>query len=182
MSVLSVSPTTTRKVLAGIVALLLVSFAIVRTSDAAFSAQTTNENNQFATGDIDLDDDADLALFNETNLIPGDVLESCIEITYTGSVASDDLAEVELAVDVGTDVDGLLDELGVATDITDTCGDDPTYGAPGSLTAVAGATGWTPDEPSEMQAFWFEVTVGDGAPQDATADGINLTWSLETTG
>lgn len=182
MSVLSVSPTTTRKVLAGIVALLLVSLAIVRTSDAAFSAQTTNQNNQFATGDIDLGNDAASPLFDETNLIPGDVLESCIEITYTGSVASDDLAEVELAVDTGPDVDGLLAELDVATATTDTCSDTPTYGTPGLLTAVAGATGWTPDAPDETQAFWFEVTVGEDAPQGATAEGIDLTWSLETTG
>lgn len=182
MSVLSVSPTTTRKVLAGIIALLFVSLAIVRTSDAAFSAQTTNEGNQFATGNIDLGGSTTSPLFNETNLIPGDVLESCIEITYTGSVGSDDLAEVDLTADTGDDTGGLLAHLDVAAATTDECTDTPGYGTGGSLTAVGGATGWIPDTPSETQAFHFQVTVGENAPQGATANGIDLTWSLETTG
>ena len=182
MSVLSVSPTTSRKVLAGIVALLLVSLAIVRTSDAAFSANTTNENNQFATGDIDLDNNASSPLFEETNLVPGNVRDNCIEITYTGLVTSDDLAEVELGVTPGSDDDHLLDHLDVAVSITDACTDAPNYGTPDSLTAIAGATGWTPNAPSETQAFRFQVTVGEDAPQGATADGITLTWSLETNG
>lgn len=182
VSVLSVSPTSSRKVLAGIVALLLVSLAIVRTSDAAFSAQTTNEGSQFATGNIDLDTQTTSPLFTEFDLIPGDVRESCIEITYTGSVGADDLAEVELAVATGDDAGGLLDELDVATDLTNSCVDAPTYVAAGKLMAVAGATGWTPDTPGETQAFHFQVTVGGGAPQDATVDEIDLTWSLETSG
>lgn len=182
MSVLSASPTATRKVLAGVVALLLVSLAIVRTSDAAFSAATTNENNAFTTGQINLSADASAPLFAEANLVPGDVIANCIEITYNGSVTSADLSEVALAVDVANDADGLLADLDVAMDLTNACTDAATYGPIGPLTDLAGTTGWTPNAPNETQAFHFQVTVGPDAAQDAAADGITLTWALETTG
>jgi hypothetical protein len=178
----SISPTTARKLVAGVVAFLLVSLAIVRTSDAAFTAQTTTDDISFTTGNIDLDNSATTPLFDESNLIPGNVLESNVLITYTGSVGTDDLTAVDLAVNPGPDNDDLLDHLEVAMSVTDACGDAPTYGTSGPLAALGGSTGWTPDEPSQERCFHFQVTVGTDAPQNATADDISLPWSLETTG
>jgi hypothetical protein len=181
VSISSISPTTARKLVAGVVALLLVSLAIVRTSDAAFSAQTTTDDISFSTGQIDLDNDATTPLFDESNLIPGDVVASCVLITYDGSVAAADLTPVDLAVDLGND-DALLDHLDVAMSVSDDCDATPTYGTAGALADLAGSTGWTPDAPEESRGFHFQVTVGSDAPQGATAEGIALTWSLETSG
>lgn len=181
MSLLSISPTATRKIVAGVVAFLLVSLAIVRTSDAAFSAQTTNEDNTFATGRIGLENDATQALFDETGLVPNQVVDNCIEITYAGNVADANLAAVHLDVDLAEGQD-LTDHLDVAMSITSDCDASPTYGADGALGDLTGPTGWTPEEDGDTRGFRFRVTVDEVAPQDSSVSGIDLTWSVETVG
>ncbi len=194
MSILQLSPTTTRKVVAGVVAFLLVSLAIVRTSDAAFSAQTTNEDNRFATGTISLGSDHEVPLFGDAEdgdamvhalgLAADETLEpACIEITYDGSFDAGDLTEVQASVAIGDD-DGLAAHLQVAASMTGSCSDSPSWTDVGDLQGLAAAgsqsTTWTPTDGDEVRAFHFQVTVDDEAPQGAGTSDVTLTWSIET--
>jgi len=182
VSTLSLSPTTTRKVLAAIVAFLLVSFAIIRTSEAAFTAETTNPDNAFATGGITLTDDFTNPMFDEEFLVPGDVIEECILITYDGTVDVSTLSEVTLAVAVtGANTNGLADELLVQADDTASCLDTPSYGSAVALAdfPTAPGTGWTPAASGETRGFHFRVEVGSGAPQNSMTNGVNVTWEIE---
>ena len=56
---------------------------------SAFSATTANSGNSIATGTVALqDNDAGSVLYDVTNAKPGDTVDTCIQVTYTGSLAS----------------------------------------------------------------------------------------------
>jgi hypothetical protein len=56
----------------------------------AFSATTTNAGNQITAGTVAIgDNDAGAAMYAVTNAKPGEAVEKCIKVTYTGSLASD---------------------------------------------------------------------------------------------
>ncbi len=188
MSTLFISPARTRQVIAAIVAFALVSVFVIRTSDAAFTAETTNENNRFSTGEITLAANYEQPMFGgdeartfALGLKPGDVVEECIEITYSDTLESTALDEVEFGVTVPAIAETLADHLSVESARTDTCTEgEPTYTASSDLADLPTSTGWTPEASPETQAFHFRVTVGPDAPQGRTAAGINLTWSVST--
>jgi Camelysin metallo-endopeptidase len=57
---------------------------------SAFSSTTSNDGNVFATGTVTIsDNDAGSAMYNVSNKKPGDTVQTCIKITYTGSLAAD---------------------------------------------------------------------------------------------
>ena len=67
---------------------LIGSVAAVATW-SAFSSTTANETNQFATGTLALsDNDSNQALFNMSGAVPGDTVEKCITVSYTGTLTS----------------------------------------------------------------------------------------------
>jgi hypothetical protein len=75
-----------RKVLAPL-ATLLVAGAIAVGSGASFTSTSVNPGNLYATGTLtQSNSNADEAIFNMTNLKPGDVLEGQVTITNTGSL------------------------------------------------------------------------------------------------
>jgi hypothetical protein len=179
-----------RHLLAAAAAFAVASVVVLQASDAAFTADFTNEANEFSTGTIDLDGDYTAPLFGDTGagalanglgLKPGDVTEACILITYTDTLTDTALTPVELAVGITDDADDLARHLQVAVAVEDDCGASPTYAGPTALRDVPSATGWTPDASGESRGFHFQVTVGADAPQGATASGIDLTWSVSTT-
>ena len=180
-----------RQILAAVVAFALVSVFVIRTSDAAFTVTTDNDDNLFATGQLDLDNPLTAPMFGDTsgnadiqtdavNLAEGDVRLACIEITYTGTFAAGQLTEVSLAVAGGGGANDLVDSLAFQVARTNDCTDTPTFGAAGPLDALAGDSGWTPDSPTSTQAFHFRATVLEDAPMNAVAEDIDLTWSVST--
>jgi hypothetical protein len=77
----------TARVLAAALAALLVSFLVIDRSAAAFKATSENAGNTFTPGRVSLDDDdAGAPLFELPALVPGEVVENCITVTYEGSV------------------------------------------------------------------------------------------------
>lgn len=57
---------------------------------SAFTSQTENPGNRVTAGTVALsDNDAGAALYSMTNAKPGASTTSCVEVTYTGSLASD---------------------------------------------------------------------------------------------
>ena len=69
------------------VSLVVVSVLVVTSSIAAFGDTTDNTGNSFSTGTVTLTDDDVGALFTVTNLIPGQSVQDCITVTYSGSIA-----------------------------------------------------------------------------------------------
>lgn len=82
----------TSKVLAATVPLGIIASGVLvwQASYAAFSATTTNPNNNFSAGSVTLTDDhqPSTVLFNASALKPGSTGSSCIKVTYNGSLAS----------------------------------------------------------------------------------------------
>src|SRR3954447_4323793 len=56
---------------------------------SAFSATTTNSGNNISAGTVVLgDNDINQAMYNVTNQKPGDSVQQCIKVDYTGSLSS----------------------------------------------------------------------------------------------
>jgi predicted ribosomally synthesized peptide with SipW-like signal peptide len=78
------------KILATLTAVTLVGAAGVMGTFAALTDTTTNEDNEFNAATIDLaDNDADGFMYQVDDQIPGEFVEKCIEISYTGGRDSD---------------------------------------------------------------------------------------------
>jgi len=57
---------------------------------SAFSSTTTNSGNQFDAGTVHLtDNDAGAAMYNVSNRKPGQSTQSCIKVTYGGTLPAD---------------------------------------------------------------------------------------------
>jgi predicted ribosomally synthesized peptide with SipW-like signal peptide len=81
---------TTKKVLRTVVVLGLIGAFAAVGAFSAFSSQTENPDNQITAGTVDLsDNDSGNALYNLTNAKPNDPQQRCIEVSYTGSLASE---------------------------------------------------------------------------------------------
>ena len=77
-----------------LVAVALVSVLAFEASRGAFSATTDDVANTFDAGAVALsDNDASSALFSLTDLVPGiaNRVQSCIDVTYDGSVVPADV-------------------------------------------------------------------------------------------
>lgn len=182
------------QVAAAIVSLAMVSLFVVRASSAAFSAQTVNTSNSWATGAVALTDDdgggAASAMFDVTGMTPGDTVVKCIAVTYAGSA---DPSPVKLYSSV-TD-NGLAAHL----DVTVREGDGGGYGSCAgftpsatiangvTLTTFGGysdyATGigtWDPTATGQTKTYQFTVTLGADTPDSAQgADAqAGFTWEL----
>lgn len=79
-----------RKILLTLVVIGVVSAVAGLGTFSAFSSTTSNGNNQFASGTVVLsDNDAGAAMYSVSNRKPGDSVQTCITLTYTGSLAAD---------------------------------------------------------------------------------------------
>src|SRR3712207_6477433 len=66
---------------------ILVAGLVVTSSRAAFVAQNDNTSNVVTSASIDLTDNAATgAMFNSLGLMPGQIVEKCIEVTYAGNI------------------------------------------------------------------------------------------------
>lgn len=72
----------------GPVAVLLAGLLVWQGSNAAFTAETHNNGNNWDAGSLLLtDDDAGGAMFGITNMVPGSTGSKCIVVTATSTVA-----------------------------------------------------------------------------------------------
>ena len=77
----------TKKILASLIVLGLVATLGGWATFSAFSSTTSNTNNSFAAGTVNIgDNDAGAAMYNVAGMKPGDSVTSCIKVTYTGSL------------------------------------------------------------------------------------------------
>lgn len=77
------------QVLGTLAAVTLVGVLGIAGTTAALSDTTDNSLNQFDAGEIDLsDNDAGSFLYDVDNQEPGDVVEKCVKVSYTGTAGS----------------------------------------------------------------------------------------------
>ncbi len=82
--------TKTRKLLLTVMLVSVVGSVAAFGTFSAFSSSTENPGNNFDAGTVFIsDNDAGSALYNVVNRKPGDFIEKCIKVTYSGSLASD---------------------------------------------------------------------------------------------
>ena len=164
---------------------MLAAFLVAfQATNAAFSAQTDNAGNAFAAGTVAIsDNDSGTAMFNLSDLAPGDNATGCIEVTYSGSLdpevrlfgaatAGDGLEDyLDLTVERG---DGDCATFGTVTAVW-TNGTDGDLGAflGASTDYASGANDWQPTGggPADMVPYRFTVELQD----DNAAQGKNVT-------
>jgi hypothetical protein len=173
------------RIAAPFAALLLVGFLVMGVSRAAFFDTTTNDANSFAAGTVVLvDDDTGSAMFSVSNMKPGDSSQTCIQVTYNGTVVPADVVEYVSAGDLsGTGLDDYLnltiergtggsfgDCTGFSAENTDYSGTLDGFAA-ASTDFASGAGTWAPAAQGEAKVYRFTVTLQD----DNAAQGLNAT-------
>lgn len=182
--------------LAIVLGVLLSSVTALTATRAAFSDTTSNEGNVIATGNVELvDDDSGSAMFNVTDMVPGDSETACIEVTYQGSIEEPGpvvlysggfdgsaalAAELDLTVEQGTG-----GEFGDCTGFAGTVIFDGTLA--GFDTAHTnygnGAGTWDPSSTPESQTYRFTVelpSTADNSAQGQTITDLVFTWEVQS--
>ncbi len=196
----SVGVWTRRSVLlaAFLLSALAVSLLVLQASRAAFSDTTDNTGNAFSTGTVILsDDDTGTAMFNVTNMVPGDTATACIAVTYSGTVA--DPSAVKLYSGGYTDSGTLADYLNVtveegtggsfadcsgfvsgATIVSGTtvAGFDTSY-----TDYASGAGTWDPASTPESRTYRVTVELDAATPnaqQGASVTALAFVWEVQS--
>jgi hypothetical protein len=157
----------------------------------AFTATTTNAGNEFSTGSVVLaDNDSGSALFNASNVKPGDAFTKCIKVSYSGSLDADvgfytpdtlgALAQyVNLTVTAGTqatatfpDCTGFSPAAGAPAFNGTLQSFAATYNSPASDLDVnpAGKVIWNTND---SVVFRFQATLDSNAPSSAQSTSTN---------
>ncbi|HEX5741990.1 MAG TPA: hypothetical protein VFY17_10630 [Pilimelia sp.] len=166
-------------------------------STAAFSGTTVNPTNTLGVGTVTIsDNDSGTALFNISNLMPGQTGNNCIVVSYTGTATS----TVKLYVANYNTADGAADGITAPTWLrmliqvgTGTCGapvglTNVTAAAPGdTMVTVSGKTnfsngyspGWTSAVNGNTRVFRFTYTLDASTPSTAQGDSITTDFVWE---
>lgn len=160
------------------------------TTSAAFSGTTENTGNSFDAATVVLtDDDGGAAMFAVADMIPGDVVSDCIEITYEGTTT--DLSDLRV---YGTSAGNLVADLDL-TISHDGAGSTCQATKPATVTSVytgdlgslgadfaSGTSGFVPTAQNETVAYYFDIeldaaTANSQQGESATAD---FTWEVRS--
>jgi hypothetical protein len=145
----------TRRALLSVLVVGLTAGAAAYGTFSAFSATTSNPDNDITTGTVAIsDNDSDGAMFTVTGARPGQVEDRCIVVTYTGSLDAD----VKL----------YLSAVGAAGQYLDLTVTQGTQASP----SFSGCTGFTPDATGTV----YTGTLGDFATSHSGyGNGLPLT-------
>lgn len=163
---------------------------IANGSRAAFSDTTDNPANNWAAGTVVLTDDDTAAMFNASDLAPGDSVVNCIAVTYQGSLVPANVrlygtatgslgAYLDLTVDIGTG-GGFGDCTGFAESSSTTL-------FTGTLSEFAtahtnfgdGLAGWSPAATPESRTYRFTVSVQDNNKAQGLDATATFTWEAQ---
>ena len=178
--------------IAAMASLVAVSALVYQTSNAAFTDTTDNAGSSWTAGSVTLtDDDGGSAMFTSADMVPGDAVENCITVDYTGSTF--DLDQVKLYGSVtdnglGGELDLVVEE-GTGGGFGDCTGFSPaqTVFASNTLNAFGaahssyanGAGGYTPASGSTSRTYRFSVTLGTDTPNSAQGTDATATFTWE---
>ena len=168
---------------------ILIALLVVTSSRAAFVAQNDNVTNQVTAAAVDLtDNDSTTAMFNNvTGLLPGTNVDSCIDVTYSGSVNPTAVLLYIYAPPTGTLAPYLNLTIDIGADTADPFRNCNSFTASANVyngtladfaTAHAAyATGqstWDPAGGGETRTFRFRVSVQN----DPAAEGLTCTFGF----
>ena len=166
----------TSRTIAIVLAMALVAVISIAGTQAAFTGSTSNPANEFDSATIDLtDNDTGITMFNVAGMLPGDTLDHCIEVTYTGPAGRNSngvkiyIPSYVEAVGTALDTD-LLITVEEGTDATQAF--DPSGTRTGVQNSESDCSGFTPesggaevtDEPLETFNTTYATGYGDWTP------------------
>ncbi len=168
-----------------------VTFTVLQTSRAAFTASTDDGANNWTTGSVALsDDDGGSVMFNATNLAGGASLVKCIAVTYSGTLtsgvsvklhgtASGALGDyLDLTIEEGSG-GGFGSCAGFTANSTIYNGEADDFATSHSNWSNGLATGWSPNANPTTSVFRFTVAVqSDNNAQSKTASAT-YTWEAQ---
>jgi len=159
-------------------AIIVAGVLIYQASMAAFTAQTETAANSFSSGEIDISNDSEAsAVFNLTDLAPGDSGTDEIVVTYTGTLDS----EVRLfASDSGAAQD--LAPFLQLTITADGAADSPWTGTLADFqesTDFAGGILPLTMAPDATQTYTVAFEVLEDAPMNSAAD-VTFVWEAQS--
>jgi hypothetical protein len=174
---------------------ILIALLVVTSSRAAFVAQNDNTANQVTAASIDLaDNDSGSAMFNNvTGLMPGNNVDSCIDVTYSGTAnptavllyingsPTGTLGQyLNLTIDIGNDT---TDAFGTCTNFASTAqlwsGTLDAFVAAHPNYAL-GLSTWDPAPGSETKTFRFRLSVQDNAAAEGLNSTFGFSWETRT--
>ncbi|MFQ5967055.1 MAG: TasA family protein [Acidimicrobiia bacterium] len=171
-------------------ALVLMSALVVTGSRGAFSDTTDNAGNNWAAGTVTItDDDTGSAMFNASNMKPGDSVTNCIVATYSGTLVP---ADVRLyGVSGGTGLDAYLDVTidegsggvfgnctGFVLSTTPFSGTLATFAAT-HTNFTNGIAAWSPAANPESKTYRFTVTLQDNNLAQGLNGTATFTWEAQ---
>ena len=199
----------TSRTIAIVLAMAMVAAISLAGTRAVFSDTTDNVTNSFATADIALtDDDSATIMFSVVDMFPGDTVDHCIAVTYSGpdgNVTNGVKIYVPSFTDSATLADDLIvtieegakpgvgfDPAGTRTGDADVPGDcvgfvnSATIVSAIDLSAVpisyaTGAGTWTPGA-SNPETLTYRITVQLNAASTAEGQSVTLipfTWEVQ---
>ncbi|PUA80844.1 hypothetical protein [Nocardioides currus] len=161
------------------VAVIASAAMIYQASYAAFSGQTRNSGNDWATGSVNLtDDDNGSARFQVKNMLPGATDAKCIKVTANATVAS---TVKGYAVNPVVSTTGLEDHIKVRIESGEggTFADCTGFVSESGPLVPAGTTLRALATANTFAAGIGGWSVAPGAPVSKT---YKLTWEFDTTG
>ncbi len=158
-------------------AIVALGASVYQASYAAFTGQTRNSGNEWATGSVKLtDDDNGAARFRVTDMLPGDTQTKCITVTADASVPS---TVKGYAINPVTSTVGLENKILVTID----SGNGGSFADCTGFNAI-GAPHVT-DAPLSTIAQTGSFATGFGGwtvPTGVSSRTYRMTWRFDTTG
>ena len=184
-------------VLAVVLGIVLSGAVVLTASRAAFSDTTSNSNNSFTTGTVDLiDDDSGSAAFTVSNMVPGQTVIRCILVTYQGTIVN--TGPVRLYSGGFTDSGTLGSHLNLTVE-EGTGGNFSSctgFTASGTIESATltqfnidhtnypnGAGTWDPSGTPESRTYRITVQVSPSAPslqQGQSVTNLVFTWETQS--
>jgi hypothetical protein len=173
-------------------ALLLSGGFVYQASTAAFSATTDNPNNQFQAGNVSLaDDDTGSAMFNVSGMVPGSTGNRCIEVKYTGNVASTvalygtstgNLGQyLNVVVETGTGKNFASgDPCGALTGATQIYSGTLAALPSTFATGVPAASRWAPSANGATRVYKITYTLADNNSAQGQSANATFTWEAQS--
>lgn len=187
--------------------LLMISLLVMTGSRAAFTATTNNAANTWQAGTVALsDDDSGSMLFAAADMVTGDPLSNCIEVSFGGqsagadvrlysatAIPAGDLAEnLNLTIQVGTGGSFQATEDGSGSAAASCTGftalDTPYVGtvadfaANNTTWANTAVQSWTTATTGDVRVYRFIVELDAATPAaqaGATSTAVDFTWEVQ---
>jgi hypothetical protein len=178
-----------------IASLAVVSVLLLNGSRAAFTDATETATNNWTAGTVDLVDDAGgVAMFNTSNMVPGDTVTKCIAVTYSAgatraaqvdvrlystSVSTTNAMSSHLTTQVEVGTGGGFSDCGAFTAGT------TSYSAPLATWATAktsfsnGVQGFEDAAPGNSRTYKFTITLDATAPESVQGGSASAIFKWE---